>query len=499
MKRRYFLAGLATTGSAVASGLLYKEWVVQKSIEHASLSNYNPGDNYDVCIIGTGPAGCTLANNLSNAGQNVLMLESGSTLDDLETLQSNPKLDKYTTSGGLEYYIHGTRFRALGGTSNIWSGRCPRLLPTDFSENPLAPNRKWPISYNDLQKFYSDAEKSLSVTGGKLSKYHAPRENDLPDSSRDISQLSSLLKPIGIEVDPPPLSSSRLLWLDRGPVRFYRDSIPSLSERGNVKIVTQATATSLHHDQSGGIVGVLAQSLDGTETVLKAKRFVIACGAIETIRLLQLSKSDLFPHGIGNHSGILGSYFMEHPWKAYTAEVPLDTEFEGRVLGRTYQFSNQLKSEGLGGALLGFYTKPPNKIKIALGIEMAPDFENKISLNSENNDAFGNPGANIDLNFAPLDNKLWQAGEDIIHSIFAKLNSGEIRKRDSIKWSHHHMGGTRMGKTEKDGVVDKNLKIFKTKNLYVASSSVFVTCGAANPTLTITALAHKLSEHLVNL
>jgi hypothetical protein len=212
-----------------------------------------------------------------------------------------------------------------------------------------------------------------------------------------------------------------------------------------------------------------------------------------------LSASEVFPWGIGNHSDQLGRYFMEHPFINYTATFTGRAPFDRWQLGRTYQFCPQLKQQGMGGILLGFYGnhKKPDKLKIALGIEMAPDENNRIQLNTDKKDAFGNPGADLKLAYSDPDKQLWKAGEDIVLDIFKQLNTADVKKHeDSLHWSHHHMGGTRMSADAAAGVVNPDLRVHGTENLYVISSSVFVTAGVANPTLTITALAHRLSDHL---
>ena len=154
----------------------------------------------------------------------------------------------------------------------------------------------------------------------------------------------------------------------------------------------------------------------------------------------------------------------------------------------------------MGGVLLGFYSMSPYGLKISLGIEMAPVAENRIRLNEENRDPFGNPGADIQIRFSERDQRLWEEGERIVYDIYDRLGATNITKlNDSLHWSHHHMGGTRMSAEDTDGVVDPNLRVHGTENLYVASSSVFATSGVANPTLTITALSHRLAGYLTSL
>jgi choline dehydrogenase-like flavoprotein len=498
VKRRTVLAGLVGGSVAAATGLSYKRWITRQDIEYQELSQFTPSQDYDVCIVGTGPAGCTLAQRLSDAGQRVLLLESGPDLTDNESMQETEKLDTYSISGSIEYPLQGTRMRALGGTSSIWTGRCPRMLPSDFSANPLAPKGSWPVSYTEMQPYYRTAEQTLNVIGDELTASHAPRQQNLPGPSlRRISELQNLLAPLEINVDYPPVSHKRRRLDDDGPVRFALDVLPSLSHKSNVDLVTKATATKVITDNNGSVTGIRVQWIDGTNKTFVAKRYVIAGGAVESTRLLMLSKDQSFPDGIGNHANHLGKYFMEHPFRSYKANITSEQPADWQ-LGRTYQYCQQLKDRGLGGVLLGFYLSPRNpvSIKIALGIEMAPDMNNQINLNTKNVDAFGNPGANLHLEFSEQDKRLWNAGEEIVFDIFKRLKSDTISKNELLHWSHHHMGGTCMSEHAEDGVVDENLRVHGTDNLYVLSSSVFVTAGVANPTLTIAALAHRLSDHI---
>jgi len=161
VKRRTILAGLVGGSVSAATGLSYKRWIAHHDIEYQELAQFTPSQDYDVCIVGTGPAGCTLAQRLRDAGQRVLLLESGPDLTDNESMQETEKLDTYSISGSIEYPLQGTRMRALGGTSSIWTGRCTRMLPSDFSGNPLAPNGSWPVSYTEYAAKLSHRQTSL--------------------------------------------------------------------------------------------------------------------------------------------------------------------------------------------------------------------------------------------------------------------------------------------------------------------------------------------------
>jgi len=501
VKRRTLLAGLAGGLGAAASGLSYQRWKSRDVINYQPLTSFTQSDTFDTCIIGTGPAGCTLAERLSDAGYRVLLMESGTELTDTDGMQKAQALDVYSSSGPLDYPLGTSRIRAFGGTSNIWTGRTPRMLPSDFSGNPLAPKGDWPISYPELQPYYVAAEKTLSVVGDRLTASHAPRKADLPgEAPMDISRMRELVAPLGIAIDYPPLSNRRRWLGNAGPVRFISDVLPELSRRHNVRVLNDATAVRVKtDDETGRVTGIVARSVDGTSKVVTAKRYVIAGGGVESARLLLLSRSQRFPDGIGNHADQLGRYFMEHPFVGYSARIPGMRPFDRWQIGRTYQFCQTLKDQGLGGVVVAFYGNPhqPDQLEIQLGIEMAPHAPNRIRLDAGKVDALDNPGADLSLEFSAKDRLLLARGEAIVHDIFRRLNSADITKSDSLHWSHHHMGTTRMSRSAADGVVDPDLRVFGADNLYVLSSSVFVTSGVANPTLTIVALAHRLSEHLI--
>ena len=502
MRRRNLLFGIAAATGLSAAGFGYRHWSLRDVIQKGNLSDYKPTEDYDVCIVGSGPAGCTLARRLSAEGKRVLILESGVALTDSLRMQAAMKLDAYTSSGALDYPVQSTRIRALGGTSTIWTGRCPRMLPSDFTNNPLAPGGSWPLSYAELQPYYRAAEKTLYVAGDKLTESQAPRNEDLPEKAiMDISQMRALIGPLGIAIDHPPTSNKRRIFEGAGPLRSDRDQLPSLSRRSNADLLEDATATRVLLDQRGLVTGIKVRSVSGGSQEVKAKRYVLAGGGLESTRLLLMSGNEHFPGGVGNHAGHLGRYFMEHPFVTYKVDMPSMEPFQGWQLGRTYTYSDSLRGKGLGGMVLAFYGNPkkPRQLKIAIGIEMAPSVGNRIRLDANKVDSFGDPGADVALDFSDLDRQLLSAGEEIVQGIIGRLGGENVKKSDTLKWSGHHIGTTRMSVSAADGVVDPKLRVHGTENLYVLSSSAFVTSGAANPTLTIVALAHRLADHLLTL
>jgi len=499
MKRRPLLIGASAL--AVASlGIGWKRSSPKDQplpeIKTAPLSEFNENIEYDVCVVGSGPAGCALAQQLLSEGLSVLMLESGPSLTDVDGMQRAFHLDAYESSGAINYPIQGSRVRALGGTSNIWTGRCPRLLPSDFAGNPLSPAGGWPISYSTLLPYYQQAEKLLRVSGEELTAGHAPRQQPLPyQQAAKNHQLRALLKPLTIDLNKPPTSSDETI---KGPVRFAHSFIPNLLKQPGFHLFSDATATKVEVDLDGHSPGITVRSTQNDIKLARAKHYVLAGGALETTRLLLLSQSVAHPTGLGNQSDHLGRYFMEHPFVGYTGKLPGYKLTWRRSMGRTYQFTSEMNNAGLGDVLVGFYSQRENRLKIALGIEMSPEKSNRISLSETVKDAFGNPGLNLSVGHSDQDQQLFSRGEDLVNNIFDQLSCKSVEKRADNHWSHHHIGTTRMSNNPADGVVDSNLKIHGTNNVYVASSSVFVTSGVANPTLTIVALSLRLADHLLS-
>lgn len=506
MKRRHVLAGLVggtaiAAGGAAAGMYKFRKRYDDVEINIKPLSVYDASKSVDVCIIGSGPAGCTVAKEVAATGKSVLMLESGGSMVSGDSMIKASKLESYSTSGDLNYPLQASRFRALGGTSNIWTGRCPRLLPLDFEGNPLIPGGAWPLSYDDLAPYYDRAEETLHVIGEELVAGHAPRRAPLrkPWWLGDAGYIRDIIEPTGISVNVPPLSQMKAAFFDNSsPLRCATHMLPELSAMENVEVLSNATVTRLVCNDSGEITHALVREVDGVQKEITAKRFVVACGAVETARLLLLSKSTLFPDGLGNTTDQVGRYFMEHPFVSYTAPIPGMKAPDGWEVARTYEFVPQLREKGLGGAIVAFYGKPhlKNKLMVALGIEMAPDENNRITLSADKQDAFGDPGAHLHLAFSRQDQAVFEEGENIINGIYATLGAGEVEKLDDLHWSHHHMGTTRMGDDPDTSVVDPNLKVHGVKNLYIASGAVFASSGSGNPTLTIVALSHRLADYL---
>jgi glucose dehydrogenase len=491
-----------------------------------SMNALDVSEPYDVCIIGSGPAGTIVGTSLAERGVRTLLLESGTNLLQWLFDQRLRRLARYEFTGDTEYPLKNTRARTLGGTSNFWTGRCTRFHVSDLAPNPYTPvGNPWPITYDEMDPYYEKAERSLRVRGGDFSEYVPPRGNPLPIPPKaNTNRLKALLADVGVTVDSSPTA------VPRKGLRFFRvqkEILPGFLSSPLGTLVTGANVTRLNTDREGRIVEAEVSTLDGLRKTARAKIFVVACGGIETPRLLLHSRSREFPNGIGNAGGMVGRGFNDHPAVNFLAEIrhmrntlsPLGT------IARSHQYYDALRSEGLGGILLVFRQAlifphhnlplmglsrmanipraPLNIISrlakptlyIGATIEMKVSDSNRVVLSDRMKDRFGDPMAHLIFHYAEEDLRTLERARELIRSIYRKLGATGVREV-GISWSRHHMSACRMGDDPGTSVVDRHLRVHESPNLYLCGSEVFVTGGAMQPCLTISALAHRLADHL---
>jgi glucose dehydrogenase len=482
---------------------------------------------FDVCIIGSGFAGAVLGEALVRHGIKTVILESGS---DPRAKSIDPRiqqLDVYRSSGPINYPVVATRFRGLGGTSWLWGGMCPRLHPLDFQKHSYTSGgASWPITYKDLEIYYEKAEQALRVRGGPRSKYDSPQQRDYPlKPRRSLSPLESIMRQAGIVISDVPRSTSKYrnpsIFSDRfGPFVLMTDNhLPVFQKSSFGTLISEVTVTRLLADNAGHITGAEIKDLDRNTKVLRARVYIVACGALETPRLLLLSRSPAFPHGIGNNHDLVGRFFMEHRG-GLECKGPLRIGWENssfyELVGKSYQYYQEFKNLGLGGMVVGCSLdgaidgseirawqigKALNRLitrnlTIGISTEMKPSPENRVSLDTKAKDYFGNPGTCLYLSDTEEDLMTLEHGKKILLKICTKLGISTTQEESPTQWGHHHMGTCRMGDNSRTSVVDRNLRVHQTTNLFIAGSSVFVTSGVANPTLSLTALTLRLSDYL---
>lgn len=451
------------------------------------------GEDVDVCVVGSGPAGAVLASRLVAQGIKVLLIEGG------PLPGGRPKRNDFepVLISGVEpirYPIEHTRFLGDGGTSNLWDARCPRLQPFDFdAANPyVEKDALWPIRYDDIEPYYEKAEQELGIRGGVNSRYSPPRKTALPVDERPAPCVHKLLGRSQWVAEVCPVAYNS---------RMAKTHLPRVTETGgqflrNTRVVGVRTAPG------GRVVGLEGRQGSLT-TSIRARFFVLACGGIETPRLLLQSRTKEFPDGVGNDFDQVGRHFMEHIWlEIGTIQLRAPNPCEGLSKQDlvSWQFYQALKKQGLGAAIFEFtYSPSESVLRISAVIEMKSLPSNRVELAQGTTDPFGSSAAELKFRISDHERATWAEVQAIGRRVAQSLKSGALREGNGeIGWCHHHMGTCRMGRDPRTSVIDQDLKVHGTENLYVVGSAPFVTAGAGSPTLLITALSVRLAEHLAS-
>ncbi len=476
---------------------------------------------YDVVIVGSGVAGIILATQIDPKAS-VLLIEGGG----IEFSEPSQEVYRGTILGqGTKYRpLDEGRWRAFGGTSNIWGGYCVDLDDFDFDFRPHIPESGWPIDKSTLAPYRQAAARILGV--------------DIPDNPRPFINDNT-----GLDRFSFGRSTRSNL------AETYEDTI---RESGNIDLYLNCNYVDLGFAESGNSVRSIAVSSyrdPEARTNIPASYFVLAMGGIENIRsLLCSARKPGSP--LNEISPTLGRYYMDHPtasvgWylpdknkKAFFEEEffvkpsvdltrklsignfflsvrpPVSTSEDDDVSRKIKKFlcSPRLSRtllQKLGHGEMCQEKFDPRFGRVFVFSEQTPNSSSRIFLGEER-DKFGNERVILDWNLDSIDVRTVQVAIQTLGASVALADLARVRVEDFLLdevddaskvlgGGHHHIGGARMGISARDGVVDADCKVFGQKNLFVAGSSVFRTSGAANPTFTIAQLAVRMAERISKL
>ncbi len=450
-----------------------------------------PGANrYDAVIVGAGPAGLSCAMALSAARKRVLVIESGGA----QATAGDHSVGYGHYAGG---YWNQHWIRGLGGTSQAWTGWCPIPRALDF-DNP-AVGVRWPVAYEALAPYWRRAAPVLDHDA-RFVGYEAPF---VP----------------GFVYRPVPTTA---------PTRFAEKFGPALRASREIDVVLDHPVVAL--DANAGRSALTALTLArpggaGTRRleVTPAQPVVIAAGGLGNAQLLMLPRAE-GAVSVGNESGVVGHYLMEHPQFTLAGEVVTDGELdrlwpadnpgsgmhvlvaepalaiERGLLGAGVQCARKTPDHPMARFVAASTGRPHFHYEITVRGEMRPAAQNRVVPTAER-DGFGLPRLAVRC---VLDAGDYRSVEDTLRALgetLLRLGRGRVRVNNDRIYLQtggqgHTLGTTRMGAAASSSVVDADCRVHGYANLYVAGSSVFPSGGYANPTITIVALALRLADRL---
>jgi choline dehydrogenase-like flavoprotein len=461
---------------------------------------------YDVCIVGGGPAGITLALKLADKGMSVALLEAGG-LAYSEASQSLYAVEKQ----GLDLYAETTRLRYLGGTSNHWSGRCRPFEAADFTTPPPTGLPGWPISFDEFNRTLPAAMRILDLPEGGFAENNADMPGGLFPADRHAQSA---------------------------PTRFAEKYLEAMKSSPKLHLHVNCNLVDMVFDPgSGAIRQLIVADYSGRRASVTAGRYVLAMGAIENARML-LNSTSLQTSALPSFKWV-GRCLMEHlnvdlgtfmaaegtrstDLQYFTSEALVAREGVGRgniafgqlsevvSYGRTAAIKTFMKTLAcnLGVAdKVQFITKfqCPGAGTIGTLLEQFPSVQGSRVELAEARDALGLRKARVTWTLAPEDKQTIRRLSLAVAKNFAEAGLGFVKLHPAmtdnalelpVSPHAHHMGTTRMASSAEWGVVDENCRMFGVRNLYIAGSSIFPTGGGGNPTMPLIQLALRLSEHL---
>lgn len=511
----------------------------------------------DVCVIGSGPAGLTIARELSGTSLRVTILESGG-MERQEAVDALNDIESVGWPRVTDQWL--VRNRVVGGSSSTWYARCAPFDDIDMEQRDWVPYSGWPIAIGDLAPFIDRSAKHLGLGAG----------NGVSDDR--IWQLTGHPR-MRTGPDPDPDKLLPMFWqYGRDPVNHYDQTRFGHFVAGlgpNITLVTNATVVRVNVTESASAVtSVEFAAVDGRRWMLPTATIVVCAGGIENARLLLLS-DDVTPWGLGNDHDLVGRFLMDHlrgpvagyqpdkaeavlkQFAAFKSPAPGGNMFQhGMRLSPAIQRSEALLNcsawvqehispddpwEGLirflrrapgarpdlrlilaNAGLLAYGLKEhflahralPRKLcgaSVQAMCEQVPDPGSRVTL-SDRRDRLGMRISRVDWRVSQAEARTMRRMAGLMTEQFARMGIEQPEAADWVRQGvmfpgtyrdvAHPMGTTRMADSPARGVVDAQCQVHGVHGLFIAGSSVFPTAGHANPTQLIVALAVRLADTL---
>jgi choline dehydrogenase-like flavoprotein len=538
---------------------------------------YKTSDEVDFIIIGSGAAGGVLAKELSTNGFRVVVLEQGPYLteadfthDEVEVmsqyqLTNNPKHQpttfRKTPRGKAERHRAFVYGRMVGGSSVHFTANYWRFHEIDFVERskvgPISGTglSDWPITYADLEPYYTKVEWEIGVSGlHGASPFDPPRSKPYPMPPLPVKSGGVIFEraarklgwhpfpaPMAILSQPRPGRSACVqcgfcesFGCEVGAKSSTLATVIRMAEKtGRCEIRPNCYVHRIETGANGRVTGAAYFDAKRTVHLQKAKAVVVCANGAETPRLLLLSANKEFPDGLANSSGLVGKYLMMNTGSSARAvfEHPLN-DYKGFAVSRVLHDFYELDPEKVGfcggggldarfdSAPIDFASQPPpgtplwgKEFKATLAHNFTrtmsimshgtslPVESNSFSLDPDLKDAWGLPAIRMTYKDHPHDLKL---GEFLRARMLELLDATDARQKwanpvEEQDFAYHLLGTCRMGNDPKSSVVNANHRTHDIKNLFLCDGSSLVTSGRGQPTMTIQALAYRAADRITAL
>lgn len=529
----------------------------------------------DVAVVGSGIAGALIGWRLAQAGAKVIILDAGPPVDRVKGLalafdslaSSTPDAtyaqhpwaptpatldpNNYLVQTGPDLFVSNYE-RVVGGTTWHWLGTALRLVPNDFRlKSRYGVGEDWPINYDDLEPWYIVAEDAIGVAGDDAEDNGAPRSGNYPMPPQPMTwsdkQFAKAAETLGLKVTATPQARvsvqegynkrprccGNAFCIPMCPIGAKYDATVHLgfAQEAGAELRENAVVFKLDTDADGRITQLHYRSPDKQDSTLTAKHFVVAAHAIETPKILLMSRTEALPNGLANSSDQVGRNLMDHPTQLSYAlapepmgpyRSPLSTAGIEDLRDGDYRkergayrielgndgwswpgldpvgWAQQLIEQGVEGRDLYSQISELNvrAVRMAALVEQLPDPDSRVTL-SDKMDAIGIPRPEVHYVISDYTLQGLKDARDQFAKIFQALGASQVTQVEQIQGAGHIMGTHRMGTDPTTSVTDSFGRTWDHPNLWLAGSGLFPAVGTANPTLTIAALALRSAPEII--
>lgn len=524
----------------------------------------------DYVVIGSGICGALVARRFARQGASVLILEAGPRVSRGELVVRfrnstrktdwmspypavpwaphpiyQPQDNGYLVQAGPEPYA-AEYIRVVGGTTWHWAAQAWRMVPNDLRLHSLyGVGVDWPISYDELDPYYQEAEELMGVSG--LPNTGSPRSKPFP--MEPVAEVWAMrrfrerLAAGGYDVvgnttarnsrsyDGRPACCGNNSCQPICPIdaQYHGGIAVEAAENAGAKLVANAVVYRIEHDEQGRIQAVHYYDPDKRSYRVTGKVFILAANAIESPKLLFLSASKKYPNGLANSSDMLGRHLMDHPSTSlmFDAEEelwlgrgpqspssinsPRDGAFRSEHSAYRIDFTNISQVYGAAQALIaeGVYGaelekqlryRAAHQVSIKNVLEVLPHPDNRITLSSQK-DAMGIQKPQAHYAIAQYTRRGAEVSKNDFARIAELMGGTNLRySREGFYANNQHICGTMsMGKDPNASVVDEFGRAHDHENLFIVGTGVMPTCGTSNSTQTAIALGLRTAQHVLPL